>query len=416
MKNITKTLFVTASLLVLYLNLNAQRCQDIPELNFSSPYWVSYNQYRFPSVLPGVDAKVSIVGSHNASLASIDLTHTGELMAFQPQVNMLNQYYHGGEAYMDFQIDFVYSNTHTPYVVNSWAVTAADVDGDDYKLRESVGFGGFNSYTTETNSALELSDNSTSSLTIFDASSTFNLPGITTNNTQHMVYVQFGGTSSFQIRAGIIDEGGPGYSYAYDRMFAFYFDPCLIEDFIVPNTLPVEFSYFDVRKEEGGVSLQWETAFELNNDRFEIEKSVNGQDFEKLGEVMGVGNSQESNSYNFFDPSPKEGKNYYRLKQVDFDGQFMYSELKELTFSYDQTDFYYSAYPNPSTDILNIVSPNEQEAMKVRLFDQQGHEIKSQALINGKTVMNVSQLAKGMYFLSLESESFRSKGKTIIIN
>ncbi|MEL6253142.1 MAG: hypothetical protein AAFR87_14115, partial [Bacteroidota bacterium] len=207
MKIITKFIFVISSFLLLNFPSQAQTCLDTPELDFSNAYWEAPSTYRFPSVLPGVDAVVEIIGSNNTSLYSIDLIDTGDEFAFQPQVNLTNQNDNGTEGYMDFEITFVQASTSIPFVVNSWTVTAADVDGDSHRMRESVGFSDFNAYTIETNSKLNLSDQSTATMTIFEASSVDNLPGITTDDTQHMVYLEFGGTSSFVVRTRIIDNG-----------------------------------------------------------------------------------------------------------------------------------------------------------------------------------------------------------------
>lgn len=417
MKIIAKFIFVISSFLLLNPQLQAQTCLDIPELDFSNPAWEASNTYRFPSVLPGVDAIVEIIGSSNTSLYSIDLVDTGDQLAFQPQVNLTNQHNNGTEGYMDFEITFVQANSSTPYVVNSWTVTAADVDGDSHRMRESVGFSNFNAYTIETNSKLDLSDQSTATMTIFEASSVDNLPGITTDDTQHMVYLEFGGTSSFVIRTRIIDDGDDygDLSDATDRMFSFFFDPCLINNFLVPNTLPVEFSYFEVKASDFGAVLNWETVLELNNDRFEIEKSQDGVIFSNIGSVEGAGNSYGKTSYSFTDTDPQEGVNYYRLKQIDYDGQFEYSELKSVNFSFDKGNFTYKVYPNPATDFISISSPVSEEVMDVKLLDHTGKVISRKILKEGQAEFEVSQLPAGIYHISLSTANFQTKGKTVII-
>ncbi|MDW3650799.1 MAG: T9SS type A sorting domain-containing protein [Bacteroidia bacterium] len=417
MKIFAKFIFVISSFLLFNSHLQAQTCLDIPELDFSNPSWEASNTYRFPSVLPGVDAVVQIIGSSNTSLYSIDLIDTGDQLAFQPQVNLTTQNNNGTEGYMDFEITFVQANSSTPYVVNNWTITAADVDGDSHRMRESVGFSNFNAYTIETNSKLNLSDQSTATMTIFEAASVDNLPGITTDDTQHMVYLEFGGTSSFVIRTRIIDDGDiyGDLSDATDRMFSFFFDPCLINNFLVPNTLPVEFSYFEVEANDFGAVLNWETLLELNNDRFEIEKSQDGIIFSSIGSVEGAGNSYGKTNYRFIDTNPQEGVNYYRLKQIDFDGQFEYSELKSVNFSFENGNFSYKVYPNPATDFISISSPVTDEVMDVKLLDHTGKEISRKSLIEGRAEFEVSQIPAGIYHISLETENFRSKGKTVII-
>ena len=92
------------------------------------------------------------------------------------------------------------------------------------------------------------------------------------------------------------------------------------------SPLPVELIAFDATKESNYVQLDWVTASELNNDYFEILKSDNGVHFESIGRVSGVGTSQQSNRYSFTD-FDKKSSNYYKLKQVDYDGISTYSEV-----------------------------------------------------------------------------------------
>lgn len=92
------------------------------------------------------------------------------------------------------------------------------------------------------------------------------------------------------------------------------------------SPLPVELIAFDATKESNYVQLDWVTASELNNDYFEILKSDNGVHFESIGRVAGVGTSQQSNRYSFTDFDTKSS-NYYKLKQVDYDGISTYSEV-----------------------------------------------------------------------------------------
>ena len=87
------------------------------------------------------------------------------------------------------------------------------------------------------------------------------------------------------------------------------------------TTIPVELVDFKAQKQNTAVKLAWSTATELNNAFYAIERSDNGKSFEKIGEVAGYGNSQQARSYTFMDEKPMNTVNYYRLRQVDFDGK-----------------------------------------------------------------------------------------------
>lgn len=94
------------------------------------------------------------------------------------------------------------------------------------------------------------------------------------------------------------------------------------------TTLPVSLITFTARtNKQGAVNLAWSTASEKDNSHFEVTRSTNGVDFEKLHEVKGSGNSDVVTNYSFTDTKPAVGANYYRLKQVDFDGDFAFSSV-----------------------------------------------------------------------------------------
>ncbi|NQX97469.1 MAG: T9SS type A sorting domain-containing protein, partial [Flavobacteriales bacterium] len=103
--------------------------------------------------------------------------------------------------------------------------------------------------------------------------------------------------------------------------------------------------------EEGYNHLYWITATEINNDHFEIEKSIDGVLFHKIGSTNGSGNSLSQLSYEFNDNNPSLGINYYRLRQVDFDGKFKYSNVISIKQSYGAE---ISIFPNPTQGKLNL--------------------------------------------------------------
>jgi hypothetical protein len=93
------------------------------------------------------------------------------------------------------------------------------------------------------------------------------------------------------------------------------------------TVLPVEFISFEALKSDDGVLLKWATATEIDNDQFEVQHSIDGEDWSKIGEVKGAGTTNEPMFYEFKHNSPMFANNYYRLKQIDLDGDFEFSEL-----------------------------------------------------------------------------------------
>ena len=93
------------------------------------------------------------------------------------------------------------------------------------------------------------------------------------------------------------------------------------------GSLPVELTDFNASQENRVVELSWTTASELNNSHFDIEFSQDGNNFRVIDEVIGNGTTQEKQEYSYTHTTPVNGANYYRLKQVDFDGAFEYSDI-----------------------------------------------------------------------------------------
>ena len=162
----------------------------------------------------------------------------------------------------------------------------------------------------------------------------------------------------------------------------------------VSSSLPVEWLDFEVSLENNHALLNWSTASEKNNYGFDIEKSTNGFNWEKIGFVLGNGTTNEVSNYEFTDFKTVEGKNYYRLKQVDFDGEFEYSDIKEITISqFHNTTF--KIYPNVVQDWLTIQNGEGQ----VNIYNSKGQLIQSITIEKETYQLSTSSLEKGIYFL-----------------
>lgn len=128
--------------------------------------------------------------------------------------------------------------------------------------------------------------------------------------------------------------------------------------------LPVELLFFRATTIKGGVNLTWATASERNASYFAVERSLNGKDFEEIGQVGAVGNSISRQDYSFLDDAYFLGRNYYRLKEVDLDGTYEYFTI---TFADTDGEKAVIIYPNPVQDHilqlrLNFASDNAATA------------------------------------------------------
>ncbi len=182
-------------------------------------------------------------------------------------------------------------------------------------------------------------------------------------------------------------------------------NPTIIASWTSPN-IPVTLVNFDAKLVEDEVLLQWNTASELNNEGFEIERSKNvnpngHQEWETIGFVEGQGTTTIEQSYTFVDQQPFDGINYYRLKQVDFDGAFEYSTIVPVQYQTTESDKKLAIFPNPTTETLTYTVPNLQNVQSVQLFDPFGKLVKIAEQIDGQ--LSLQGLSTGMYLLVIKT-------------
>ncbi len=168
--------------------------------------------------------------------------------------------------------------------------------------------------------------------------------------------------------------------------------------------LPVELVFFKAIPQEDQVTLKWATANELNNDYFQVERSSKGSDFQAIGaKIDGAGTTSEPLNYEFIDTAPLEGIAYYRLKQVDFDGRYDYSDVVAVQIG-EAAAGQMQVFPNPVQDQLQVRWGGEQNIDQLRLLNLRGQELPIDVLINDKQAeVNLQRLPKGVYVLELLS-------------
>lgn len=169
----------------------------------------------------------------------------------------------------------------------------------------------------------------------------------------------------------------------------------------IGQILPVELTEFNGKPSRDGIMLFWETASELNNSGFEIQRSNNGRDWEKIDFVEGKGTSNEMNQYRFEDLDPFSGINYYRLKQVDYDGAFEYSKVIAVEYNIAEKDI--QVFPNPSNGLINIRIDNPgSQRIKIWITDHLGRSIWDSGMMEGESVwrkeMEIEE--NGVYFIT----------------
>ncbi|MBI5915718.1 MAG: T9SS type A sorting domain-containing protein [Bacteroidetes bacterium] len=173
--------------------------------------------------------------------------------------------------------------------------------------------------------------------------------------------------------------------------------------------MPVELVDFRANLVQKNVHLSWLTASETNNSHFSIEKSTDGQTFREIGKVAGQGTSYEVHNYQYTDEAPAPGINYYRLRQVDFDGQFSYSPVVSVHFDGGKGSV--RVFPSIVQETATILFPEETgEAGMVFLFDQTGRLVSAMEVQPGtlEAKLPTDGLPAGMYFLTVQNGTNRS--------
>ena len=192
----------------------------------------------------------------------------------------------------------------------------------------------------------------------------------------------------------------------------------------VTDIVPVEMLTFTASVNSSDVRLLWSTASELNNRGFEIERSVNDQnDFAAIGFVDGKGNSTEINYYSFIDEPQLSGVNeiYYRLKQVDFDGTFSYSDVVNVTYDVPAEFVLRQNYPNPfnPSTTINYFVP-EESFVSIKIYDFLGREVRTVVNETKSTgsyelLFNASSLPSGTYFYVMTADNYSNTKKMVLM-
>ena len=221
--------------------------------------------------------------------------------------------------------------------------------------------------------------------------------------------------------------GTQGITYRYDgRGGPIFSSPLALEFGTNVSALPVELSAFTVSVKDAVVKLNWETKTEVNNFGFEVERKAGGiessrSQYEKIGFVNGNGNSNSPKNYSFADNNAVSGKYCYRLKQIDNDGKFEYSNAVEIDLGTPQEYTLNQNYPNPfnpSTVISFSVPVTAPVTLKI--YDAIGNEVVT--LVNEEKTagiynieFNAMDLTSGIYFYKLQAGSFIETKKMLLI-
>lgn len=191
-----------------------------------------------------------------------------------------------------------------------------------------------------------------------------------------------------------------------------------VEDYpiiIQASSLPVELVSFTGKALENNTTqLNWSTASEFNNNYFEVQRSADATVWEVIGIVEGKGNSNQLQQYAHIDEQPLEGINYYRLKQVDFDGKFEYSSVVYVRFNdldnNTTTENEITVYPNPTVGEVWVKSNSDvsqQDQQQIDVYNVNGQQIYSAPRTENTQKVDFKYYENGMYYLRIGNQSFK---------
>ena len=175
--------------------------------------------------------------------------------------------------------------------------------------------------------------------------------------------------------------------------------------------LPVKLVNFNAKQSDDMIAINWQTASEINNNYFVLERSSDGVNFTPITKVKGADNSSTLLNYSFNDPDPLDGINYYRLEQVDYNEDITYSTI--IAVEYNKASV--TIYPNPNEGTFTISYLHEQQTYAIEITDMEGKSIYTNSITKMPATIELSDVPPGMYIVRLQLNEGIVTRKLIII-
>jgi len=170
------------------------------------------------------------------------------------------------------------------------------------------------------------------------------------------------------------------------------------------SLLPVILSYFEVNEDQGSVNLEWSTEVEIGTDKFVIERSQSGRNFVQIGEIDASGSANIGDTYTFKDQEPVLGENYYRLRILDLDGSYDYSNIRLIRVKSGEASLAVSPNPARSFERLRVKwnPPPGQVQAYLNLVDVNGQNLTRKIIFEGTNYVRLPSLLEGVYYVIVE--------------
>ena len=369
------------------------------------------DSYLFENVLPSVNAVVTIDEIVGAIIWGLD-NNSANPQRFQPFISSNSS---GTDGHAQFSFSFRKSSDNSIISLSRLRLIAFDVDGDigpTHAISEMVWVAGvssvtFNSPTTLTDAGVATDAFSWRKVRgqEFQYTGSSNIAAIS-NDPAHSFTAEFNPANTFRIRLGYKSEqfhsAGLDFSIEFGCAEGGGLNPVQL------TPLPLTLLNFNGSYSNNKSILNWTTQSEVNVDRFEVERSVDGNNYIKVGSVAAKGLSG-TNNYQLTEDltNTPGGLFYYRLKSVDKDGKFTYSKVVALRRD-DKLFSYISVVPNPIINGNGIIKINTTSngTADIKVVDFAGRIVMLQKInlfegVNVLPISNIRQLASGVYSLQL---------------
>ncbi len=356
-------------------------------------------KYKFASVANGASAVVTIVSATGgATVVILDDNNLTKPEAFSPQINIPAN----SQGLVEFKIEFFNGNSNNPKSIDTLRATAMDIDGNSL-LHEidalNMGAGSSVSYLSNN---LEISVVQTGNLFTGTNVAGIEYPAVDTSAKQVMFTLMNTHINNFTYKVGANNLDAS----AVARQKGIYFKGF---NYVPVQILPVKYLSFDAIAVNKAITLNWVTAEEVNNNRFEVERSFNGNSFTNIGIVLDGFATGTKKAYSLKDNSTLLQENavvYYRLKQVDNSGRFTYSNILVVR-SKNENNVAMQVSPNPFVETLTVrFNSNEKTDAVIRIVNLSGQTVINKAVsvnkgFNNAQLNGLSNLPSGVYVASL---------------
>ena len=226
-------------------------------------------------------------------------------------------------------------------------------------------------------------------------------PTCGTNGPQYYITILQGDTIEvIAHEAGIIQICEPNFISDSNTIivYATIGTACVREGLPLPITFlkPLE-----AIQKQNSIDLSWSNATQINNEKYIIEHGIDGRTFSLTGEIAGDGTTNETKHYKYIHTSPSIGMNYYRIKQVDYDGMYSYSDIASVRYDGGGK---ISIYPNPATSEVTITTT---APTSMQIMDVYGKVHSKQEISEGQNTINLAELPKGILIFVVGDQRYR---------